>query len=83
MGEKMVIVGVRDVSFTDDRTGRVVDGKTFYYTQPRDGVRGVCADKLFVSAQALRDISYEPIPGDEVIAYFNRFGKVASFSLVE
>lgn len=82
MGERMTIVGTRYVSFDDDKTGRKVEGKTFYYNQARDGVDGLVSDKVFVSSQALRDIGYEPKPGDEVYAYFNRYGKVSSFELV-
>lgn len=81
MGERMSIVGVRDVSFIDEKTGRPVEGKSFYYNQARNGVDGFFAAKVFVSSVALRDVGYMPKPGDEVYVTYNRYGKVSSFEL--
>lgn len=78
MGERMTIVGLRDVSFTDD-SGRLVEGRSYYYTAVSDGVDGLLAGKLFVSKQMLGLLSFLPVPGDEVICYYNRRGKVGQF----
>lgn len=78
MGEKVTIVGYRDVSFTDD-SGKSINGRSYYYTAVADGVQGVMAGKLFVSSSALSQMSFIPIPGDDVMVYFNRYGKPAGF----
>lgn len=80
MGDKMLIVGYRDVSFKDNDSGREVNGKTYFFTCKQDHVVGVMAGKLFCSAQLLADLSYKPEVGDEVMVYYNRYGKVSSFS---
>lgn len=79
MGERMTIVGTRDVSFTDEKTRKQVEGMSFYYTQALDGVKGLSAGKMFMTLDAVSHLEYVPEPGDEVFVYFNRFGKVSSF----
>ena len=81
MGERITIVGYRDVSFTDD-SGRQVDGRSYYYTGVSDNVIGQIAGKLFVSTQLLSTLAYKPLPGDNVIVYYNRYGKVGQFEPV-
>lgn len=78
MGEKITIVGYRDVNFTDD-SGREVSGRSYYYNAVSDGVEGLISGKLFVSSKLLADLQYRPLPGDDVIVYYNRFGKVGQF----
>lgn len=79
MGEKITIVGYRDVNFTDD-SGKVIEGRSYYYTSGADGVVGVIAGKLFVSAFTLRDLKYKPAVGDEVMVFYNRYGKPSGFT---
>lgn len=81
MGERITIVGYRDVSFTDD-SGRQVEGRSYYYIGVSDNVIGQVADKLFVSVQKLPTLAYKPLPGDDVIVYYNRYGKVGQFEPV-
>lgn len=81
MGEKVSIVGYRDVSFTDD-SGKQIDGRSYYYTATADGVVGVTAGKMFVSANNLRDMKYKPAVGDEVFVFYNRYGKPSGFQKV-
>lgn len=78
MGEKVTIVGYRDVSFTDD-SGKSINGRSYYFNMVADGVQGLISGKLFVSADALSRMSFKPIPGDDVIVYYNRHGKPAGF----
>lgn len=78
MGEKISIVGYRDVSFTDD-SGREVSGRSYYYTAVSEGVEGLIAGKLFISRKVLQELQYRPMPGDDVIVYYNRFGKPGQF----
>ena len=82
MGEKILIVGYRDVNFTDD-SGRSVQGRSYYYEQEGvNNVTGVLAGKLFVSASVLGSMAEKPEVGDTVMVYYNRFGKPSSFSKV-
>lgn len=80
--EEMLIVGMQDVNFTDDRTGQQVIGTSFYFTQQKDRVVGVFAGKMFVSNQKVAGLSYVPKVGDRVRVYFNRYGKPENFELV-
>lgn len=82
MGEKVTIVGFRDVKFTDDN-GRQVEGRSYYYTAVADGVQGVMSGKLFVSRNSLNDMPFKPSVGDDVYVFFNRYGKASGFQLVE
>lgn len=77
MGDKVKIVGVRKVNFTDKQTGNTVSGVTYFFTFKQDGVDGVAADKVFIHQDRLVDLSYLPSPGDEVILLWNRYGKLA------
>lgn len=81
MGEMITIVGYRDVNFTDD-SGKQVDGRSYYYTAGADGVVGVTAGKLFVSARNLADMKYKPSVGDEVVVFYNRYGKPSGFQKI-
>lgn len=82
MGEKIMIVGYRDVDFTDDSQRRVM-GRTYYFTQEGGtGVVGVTAGKAFINDRAMKDSDFLPVVGDECLVYFNRYGKVAGFSKI-
>lgn len=81
MDEKVSIVGYRDVSFTDD-SGKQVNGRSYYYIATADGVVGVTAGKMFVSANSLKDMKYKPAVGDEVYVFYNRYGKPYRFQKI-
>lgn len=80
--EQIVIVGMQNVNFTDDRTRQQVMGTTFYFTQEKENVTGVAVGKMFVSNQKVSNLSYIPKIGDRVKVYYNRFGKPEDFELV-
>lgn len=82
MGEKLTIVGIREVNYTSKKTGKPVVGTEFYYTQHplQSGVDGLVAGKLFVGANALSGFSFIPSVGDDVFVFYNRFGSVSGFS---
>lgn len=78
MGERMKIVGLRDVSFEDKkRPGQMVEGTSFYFTREDDNVDGLMAGKLFIGSNRLTQLSYCPDVGDDVIIYYDRYGKPA------
>lgn len=79
--EKIDIVGLRDVNFTDDN-GRTVDGTSVFYLVSADGVEGKMAGKLFVSRERRKQLSFFPSVGDTVAVSYDRYGKPTDFVLV-
>ena len=72
---KHTLLGLKKVSFTA-ADGKVVDGTTLYVAYDADGVKGMAADKLFVSSSKMP--KKELVVGSDIDIYFNRFGKVDS-----
>lgn len=70
---KVSILGVRPVQFTAS-DGRLVAGSSLYIGYESEGVNGMAAEKIFVSAEKLPK---KPIvPGSDVEIVFNMRGKV-------
>lgn len=72
---KHTVLGKKTVSFTA-ADGKVIDGTTLYVAYDADGVDGMAADKIFVTAAKMpkQNISV----GADIDIFFNRFGKVDS-----
>lgn len=81
--EEITIVGIQSVNFTDQQSGRVISGRSYFFTQQRDHVSGLAAGKLFVSNDKINRLRYEPQLGDVVCVFYNRSGKPEDFQLVE
>lgn len=81
MGEKIYVVGVQHMDFKGS-DGQPVTGVKIFYTQQvtRRGLTGDIAGNFFVSRQYWDGLAYQPKCGEECYVYFNRYGKVASFS---
>lgn len=81
MGEKIYVVGVQFMNFKGN-DGKQVDGVKVHYTQQvnRQGLSGDIAGNFFVSRQYWDNLPYQPKCGAECLVYFNRYGKVSSFS---
>lgn len=45
---KVTVLGKRNVSFADNKTGELVEGTSIYVAYPAEGVKGVMTDKIFV-----------------------------------
>lgn len=71
------IVGCRAYSFTDEKTGEVKTGCTFFFTQEDDRVDGVSAGKFSVSRDLMDRLTFVPSPGCDVEVFYNKFGKVS------
>ena len=80
--DKIQIVGIRGVSFDDEKTGRTVNGTTFFYLMEDDHTSGKLAGKLFISAQLCDSLDYVPNVGDECWVIYNRYGKPAKFEKI-
>lgn len=78
------IVGISRTAFTG-QDGTPVEGKTFFVTEAIDPKRGegVSAERFFLSRAKLAALDFSPALGMEVEILYNRFGKVASLSLVD
>lgn len=79
--EKIEIVGLRDVNFTDDN-GRMVDGTSVFYLTTADGVQGKMSGKLFVSRERRKQLSFFPSVGDTAAVFYDRYGKATDFQPV-
>lgn len=80
--EKIEVLGVRDVDFTDD-SGRRVSGKSVYYAMEDDRTDGRMAGKYFLSQQRIASLSYFPRPGDHVAVSYDRYGKPSEFQVIK
>ena len=80
--DKINVVGLRDVSFKDKKTGHPVSGTSVFYTTDDEYVTGVAAGKLFVSSYYCERMPYFPAVGDQCFVYYNRYGKPAGFERV-
>ena len=75
-----VVVGVKKTSFTTKDTKETINGYNIYYSYPAIGVEGLATDRFFISLNKAGE--WQPMPGDEILIYYNRFGKVDSVVLV-
>lgn len=76
---KFNLVGIRDTRFMNDKTGEVISGKTIFVTYEEYGVRGLKADKLFLSEKKNLYVPSQ-LPA-EIDIQFNRYGKIDSIDL--
>ena len=75
----MTIAGAKNTSFkTQD--GKIIEGVTLYTLEEADGVIGKKADKAFIPAR-LGYTAQDFRPGDEIILYYNKYGKVQNVSV--
>lgn len=73
---EMQVVGIRKSSFKGNN-GEAVTGFNIYVLFDQNGVDGQAADRFFVMPHKFVN-GVIPKPGDIVVVYFNRFGKVQS-----
>lgn len=78
------IVGVVNTSFeTKDKTR--IEGMTIYALDEIDPKRGVgqSADRFFVSRAKLDALDFKPSVGQEITAYYNKYGKISKLILAD
>lgn len=75
--EKWQVDGFREVSFTDAKTKKDVEGFTLFLSRsPEDDkIVGRECQKLFISSEY---VEYVPELGDQIMLLYNRYGKVGS-----
>lgn len=79
---KVKVTGFRKVNFTDQNTGRTVNGTSLYVVYPDPDVVGERSDKFFIDDNLNLDLS-QVLPGVALNLMFNRRGKVSSFDIVK
>lgn len=80
--DKMTIVGLKGVSFKDDKTDKEINGTSFFYTMEDEHTAGLMAGKFFLSAAKRDNLDYVPDVGDEVWVDYDRYGKPARFEKI-
>ena len=75
---KYTALGKKMVSFTAS-DGKVINGTTLYAGYDADGVEGMAADKIFVTAEKMP--KKEIVVGADIDVYFNRYGKVDAIAV--
>lgn len=72
------IIGVQPKQFTT-QDGVLIQGWNVWYSEPRKGVDGVVADRVFVSDRVSNASNFIPHVGDVVLSFsYNKFGKLSS-----
>lgn len=80
--EKINVVGLRGVSFDDEKTGRPVNGTSIFFTMEDEHTSGLMAGKMFISAGVRDGMDYFPAVGDQCWVIYNRYGKPAKFEKI-
>lgn len=68
-----VVVGIRPYSFTDAKTGELVEGCNLFLQWKDDATEGLCCEAVSLSKKKLD--GYVPALGDEVKVGYNRYNK--------
>lgn len=71
------VLGKKSVSFTAS-DGKEITGTTLYLGYEAEGVEGMAADKVFISAAKMP--KKEILVGSDVDVLFNRYGKVETIN---
>lgn len=79
--EKITIVGIRNVDFTD-QSGKAIKGLSLFYTMEDDNTMGVMTGKMFLSDKKISSLDYIPKAGDVVYVNYDRYGRPSAFQQV-
>lgn len=80
--DEILCVGLRHLDFVNYQGERVY-GTNVFYTQEGEGIEGVAAGKLWVPGEKWFDLNVQPKVGGKYKVFFNKKGKVQSFSDVK
>lgn len=73
------VLGRRDVSFYT-KEGNKIEGSQIFVSYDDSHTQGVATDRLFFST---RHNPYTIMVGDDIEVFYNRYGKVDSFKVLE
>ena len=78
--KRITIVGTKDVNFTDQQTGRVIAGRSYFFTEEVPRTQGLQTGKLFLSADRLAQLGgCVPNVGETVKVCYDQYGRVDEF----
>lgn len=84
---EFTVLGIRNYSFTDDKTGNFVNGYSLYVSQPFNSQysAGVECTKISISVDLFNalNLSMNELIGKKVNIFYNNRGKVQSISLTK
>ncbi len=72
----MKVLGVESVNYVSRKTGNPVSGYRLHLSFEKKGCDGVAVESYFVRNESFAD--GVPLPGDDVVLYFNKYGNVQS-----
>lgn len=79
----MKVIGIKPVSYNRKSDGNHIEGVEIHYTYTSKNIEGVGCDRAFISSGALDRMGGEvPAIGAEIEFVYNRFGKVAGFTVI-
>lgn len=86
--EQWTILGVDTNATIKFNDGRSVDGVRWHMVgeapdQPKGRYLGKVVKDQFVSHERIKALGVEPMPGDEIIMYFNRYGDIAKVEIIK
>lgn len=76
-------IGWRESNFTG-KGGEFVEGANYFFSTPIDKKYGdgVAVERVFISANKMKQLTFNPVCGDECIILYNKYGKVADIRSV-
>lgn len=80
--DEILCVGLRHLDFVNYEGERVY-GTSVFYTQKDNEIEGVAAGKLWVPGDMWDDLKVQPKVGCKYMVFYNKKGKVQSFSEVK
>lgn len=80
--DEILCVGLRHVDFVNYEGERVI-GTSVFYTQQGENMEGVAAGKLWVPGEKWSGLKVQPKVGGKYLVFYNKMGKVQSFSDVK
>lgn len=78
---KAILVGYRDVNFTDKESGNSISGQSIFIEYEEDGVHGLATTKIFLPSS--KRLTPAPSLPTTVNIEFNMRGRVQSVSVIK
>lgn len=73
---KVAIIGIKDIDFTDSKTGREISGIQLFVTYPQKGIDGLASAKIFLDRRTVNELDKYPCPGSELHIDYDMKGRI-------
>lgn len=77
---KVTYLGRRETSFTDGKTGELVEGTSIFYAYAASNVEGLASGKFFIKKGSAILLPQGLKPNGMLNLEFNQYGKVCEIS---